>query len=82
MRYFNKKPFNNEIICFTGKSPYTRVEMEKIAMKNGARITKNITSATTLLVMGARPGSKLDRAFHREINIMMDEEFLNKVKSK
>jgi DNA ligase (NAD+) len=51
--------------------------MQSIARKNGATISQNITNKTTLLVMGERPGSKLDRAFNKGIHIMMDEEFLN-----
>lgn len=65
-----------EHVCFTGKSPYTRSVMQSIARKNGATISQNITGKTTLLVMGKRPGSKLDRAYTRGIHIMMDEEFL------
>ncbi len=68
--------FKNEVICFTGKSKYTRYEMEKLAMKNGAVVAKNITSKTTLLVMGLRPGSKLGRAFSSGIRLMIDDEFL------
>lgn len=50
--------------------------MERLAIKNGASIARNITNKTTLLVMGERPGSKLDRAFQKNIEIMMDDEFL------
>ncbi len=66
----------NEVVCFTGKSKYTRVNMQKLAIKHGAMISNNITNKTTLLVMGERPGSKLDRAYQREIPIIMDDEFL------
>lgn len=69
--------FKNEVICFTGKSKYVRHEMEKLAIKNGATITKNITSKTSLLIMGLRPGSKLDRAFSKDIKLMIDDEFLS-----
>lgn len=72
MRFDIKK----EVVCFTGKSKYTRTIMQKLAIRNGATITSNINSKTTLLVMGERPGSKLDRAFQRGIHIMMDDEFL------
>lgn len=74
-----KKGFKNEVVCFTGKSKYTRVNMHKLAIKHGASISNNITGRTTLLVMGERPGSKLDRAYHKGIKIMMDDEFLRLV---
>ena len=70
---FNLK---GEVICFTGKSKYTRINMQKLAIKHGASISSNITGKTSILVMGERPGSKLDRAFSRNIHIMMDDEFL------
>jgi len=76
MRRLKKINLKGETICFTGKSLYRRYEMEKLASKHGAKTTNNITSNTTILVMGTRPGSKLDRAYQREIHIMMDEEFL------
>ncbi len=50
--------------------------MQKLAIKNGATVTNNITQRTSLLIMGERPGSKLDRAFAKGIEIMMDDEFL------
>lgn len=74
------KNIKGEHICFTGKSLYTRGVMHQIARKNGAFICSNITSKTTILVMGERPGSKLDRAYSRGVHIMMDEEFLQIVK--
>jgi len=74
--------FKNEVVCFTGKSLYRRYEMERLAIQLGGQISKNISSKTTLLVMGERPGSKLDRAFNKGIHIMMDEEFLDIVKKK
>jgi DNA ligase (NAD+) len=79
MRFNIKRRFRGEVICFTGKSKYTRVQMHKLAIKNGATITSNITNKTSLLIMGERPGSKLDRAFAKGIEIMMDDEFLRDI---
>ncbi len=33
-----------ENICFTGKSMYPRHTMQEIALKNGAELSKNVTS--------------------------------------
>lgn len=74
--------FRNEVICFTGKSKFIRIEMEKLAIRNGAIITRNITSKTTLLVMGLRSGSKLERAYSRGIKLMVDDEFLEIINRK
>jgi len=70
-----KDKLQGQVVCFTGKSKLTRPNMEKLALANGARISKNISKATTLLVMGLRPGSKLDRAFSQGIKLMVDDEF-------
>ena len=45
-----------ENVCFTGKSKFPRHIMQEIAIKNGAEISNNITSKTTLLVVGLDPG--------------------------
>lgn len=39
------------VFCFTGKAPKNRVDMESIALKAGAQVTKHITWATTILVI-------------------------------
>lgn len=65
-----------EKICFTGKSDYPRYTMQEIAIKNGAEISGNITSTTTLLVVGIKSGSKLDKALVNDIPIVSDEEFM------
>lgn len=65
-----------ETVCFTGKSDYPRVTMHEIAIKNGAEISNNITSKTTLLVVGLDAGGKLDKAQERGIPIMSDNYFM------
>jgi BRCT domain type II-containing protein len=39
------------IFCFTGRCPKPRSEMEAIAIKVGASVTKSITQKTTVLVI-------------------------------
>lgn len=65
-----------ENVCFTGKSEYPRHTMEEIAIKNGAEISNNVISKTTLLVVGLDAGSKLDKAQAKEIVIISDKEFM------
>ncbi|WP_017413929.1 BRCT domain-containing protein [Clostridium tunisiense] len=68
---------HDEVVCFTGKSDYPRNTMQEIAIKNGAEISNNITSKTTMLVVGLDAGSKLDKAQQKDISIISDEEFMN-----
>jgi len=42
---------NDEVICFTGKSPKPRKEMMKIANRAGATVSNSITKKVTILVM-------------------------------
>ncbi len=72
-----RKLFKNQVICFTGKSKYTRYQMEKLAVEQGAKVVKNVNDSTTILVMGLRPGSKLDRGIEKNIKLMLDDEFLS-----
>lgn len=65
-----------EVVCFTGQSEYPRNTMEEIAIKNGAEISNNITSKTTMLVVGLNAGSKLDKAHEKGISIIWDMEFM------
>lgn len=39
------------VFCFTGKSPKSRQEMEAIAIKAGASVTKSVNDRTTILVI-------------------------------
>lgn len=79
IKYDKTMKLNKEVICFTGKSLFTRSKMSQLARQAGARITSNITKETTLLVIGQRSGSKLERAMQMNIPIMADEEFLKQV---
>lgn len=67
-----------ESVCFTGKSDYQRHIMQEVALKNGAQISNNVTSKTTLLVVGLNAGArKLDSAQERGIPIISDEYFMD-----
>lgn len=50
--------------------------MQEIAILNGAQITNEVTSKTTMLVVGYNAGSKLFRAQENGISIISDEEFM------
>jgi DNA polymerase III epsilon subunit-like protein len=67
---------DGEVVCFTGTSDYPRNTMQEIAIKNGAEMSNNITSKTTILIVGLDAGSKLDKAQEKGISIISDEEFM------
>lgn len=69
----------NEVVCFTGASQYTRVEMQAIAKANGAEISDNVTNKTTMLVVGIDAGSKLAKAQEKDIVIISDEDFMKRL---
>lgn len=66
----------DEVVCFSGQSEYPRNTMQEIAIKNGAKLSSNITKKTTILVVGLNPGSKLNRAKEKGISIITDHDFL------
>lgn len=70
---------SGETLCFTGKSDYPRYTMQEIAIKNGAMISNNITSKTTLLVVGLDAGSKHTKAEENGIPIISDVEFMEMI---
>ena len=70
---------SQECICFTGKSQYARVSMQELALLNGAKISNDITPYTTMLVVGQKAGSKLDKAQAMGISIISDEAFMKMI---
>lgn len=67
-------------IVFTGRGPYTRGTLMKMARNHGAFATSNTISKTTeILVVGEKPGSKLTKAKREKIKIISMEEFLSQV---
>lgn len=67
------------IFCFTGKSPKPRSEMESIAIKAGASITKSIIDRTTILVIAdANSNSiKARKARSLGIDLISPEQFFD-----
>lgn len=67
-------------IVFTGRGPYTRGTLMKMARHHGGFATSNsITKFTDVLVVGEKPGSKLIKAQRENIKIISMEEFLSQV---
>lgn len=73
----NTNELKTAVFCFTGKAPKTRVEMTDIALKAGASVTKQITWATTILVIANAnsQSSKAVKARSRSLAIISPEQF-------
>lgn len=75
-----KDLFVGKNIVFTGKGEYTRDKLMELAKKCGADISSNnITKKTNLLVVGDKPGSKLEKAKELGIEIMDMSDFYDMV---
>ena len=73
---------NNEIYVITGK--LQNISRQKLADKiiaNGGIVSNSVTKKTFALIVGSDPGSKLEKANKLGIQIIADEDFLEKLKS-
>jgi DNA ligase (NAD+) len=73
--------FDNETICFTGKSPKPRQEMSKLAEAAGASVSSSVNNNTTILVIADidSTSSKAVKARKIGIKLMSPDEFLEQV---
>jgi DNA ligase (NAD+) len=56
----------------------TRADAERIVEQHGGRPRRTVTRTTNLVVAGAAPGSKLNRAKALGIPILTEREFLRR----
>lgn len=69
-------------IVFTGRGPYTRTKLMELAKKAGGKITNNtVNNYTDLLIVGEAPGTKLQKAQIKGIEIMSIEDFMDIIKN-
>lgn len=68
----------DKAIVFTGEMNMSRVEIQDMAIRNGAIVSNSITKKTNLLVVGDEPGStKLNKAKQDNIEIISEDDFFN-----
>ena len=68
--------FDGEIVVLTGKlQTMTRKEAEQAVELRGGKCTSSVTKKTTLVVIGADPGSKYDKARQLGTRVITEEEF-------
>jgi DNA ligase (NAD+) len=59
------------IFVITGAIPgYTRNEIKDLIEKNGGKVTDSISKSTSYIIVGDQPGSKLDKAYKLNIQIL------------
>lgn len=70
--------FYGEIVCVTGTlMTGTRQEVHSNIVREGGEISDSITKKTTILVVGEKSGSKLEKAKKLGIRIMPEYEYAN-----
>ena len=68
--------FDGEIVVLTGKLElFTRKEAEQAVEARGGKCTSSVTKKTTLVVVGADPGSKYEKAQQLGTPIISEAEF-------
>lgn len=73
--------FQNETLCFTGKSPRPRSEMNCLAEAAGALVSSSVNNKTTILVIAdiSSTSSKAVKARKLGIKLISPEDFLSQV---
>lgn len=70
--------FLNKKIAITGTlKEFTRYNIIYILEKLGGNITNNITKTTDMLIVGKKPGSKLNQAKNIKIKILYERELIS-----
>ena len=86
MEYINKNEiekddFVNKSFVLTGTlSTITRDEATKLIENAGGKVNGSVSSKTTAVIVGEKPGSKFEQAQKLNIPIWSEEEFLEKIK--
>jgi DNA ligase (NAD+) len=68
----------NKIVVFTGTlKQINRQEAKQKAEQLGAKVTNSISAKTDFLIIGEKPGSKLQKAQDLGVSIMLEQELLD-----
>ena len=70
-------------VCLTGTlSSISRQRAKEVIENEGGHFNSEITSSTNIVVVGANPGSKYQKARERGMEIWDEEKFLRKLSLK
>ena len=73
----NNKLEGNTYVLTGTLEKYTREELTKILEDLGAKVTNSVTSKTTGVIVGDKPGSKYDKALKLNVKIYKEEDIEN-----
>ncbi len=74
--------FLGKTFLFTGTlAHYTRKEAEELVLSRGGKVTHSISSRIDYLVVGNEPGSKLEQAKEKNITLLSEQEFEEKIRT-
>ena len=59
-------------------SRFSRQEIEQLLKSKGAHISSSVSKQTSFLIAGEAAGSKLEKARQLGIEVMDEEEFVNR----
>ena len=72
-----RKTLENEVVVFTGRGFTVRWELAQFARNCRAKVESTVTSRTTLLIVGEKPGGKLIKAKKMGCTIISCDDFYN-----
>lgn len=75
-------PLADKSILFTGTLSRPRSHFQELAQIAGARLASSVGKGLDYLVVGEKPGSKLQKANDLHIPVLNEEEFLNLLQDK
>jgi DNA ligase (NAD+) len=74
-------PLQDMTIVVTGTlQRFKRTEIEEVIERYGGKSSSSVSSKTTFVLVGAEPGSKLDKAKKLGVRIVDEQEFLDMIK--
>ena len=76
-----KGVFNSKSVVVTGSfTDYSRKEIEQMVETNGGKVASAVSKKTTYLVVGAKAGSKVQKAKKFQVQMLTLEVFMDMVK--
>lgn len=74
-------PFAGKTVVVTGTlSGFTREQVQEELRRRGAKVTDSVSKKTDYLIVGADPGSKVQKAQSLGVKLLTEEEFLKMLK--
>ena len=74
---YEESPLEGVSFCITGVlMSMTRLDAEARIQTVGGRSTSNVTRGTNYLIVGDKPGAKIDDARRLNVEILCEEQFL------